>query len=437
MNLMGKRIASVALAGTLIASGLAGCGGQKQEQPAEEQQQATEQTQQAEAKEPTTTAELLEAYKKNADINNCHADMDLGITLSSSGENLVSVTTKGSFDAIGDEAHGTMTVTGAGASTTAESEYDETYGETTTTAAQPTTVEMYITKEGTNYVTYSTSDNGTTWTSSTAATNSSPAASLADETILSGGQFAKTTSGYTLTVTGDKIMGALANTGMTNNITGLDASITNELANSTAVYTFDTDCRLVGCDFNVAINSGTNASTATNTTVTTGEEAALDSVPMTLKMDIKLTLSNYGSVTAAQVQVPAQVKQVAIASTTGDALGTTTSTTKKTVAYSEYDEYGNLIEYDEDGNIITDSTTGTGTATGTGTGTATGTGTTTGTTTGAGTGTTTGTGTATDTTTGTATGTTAGTTTGTTTGAATTDGTTGTTTGTTTTNAGV
>ncbi len=339
MKLLGKRMASVVLAGSLVLTGLAGCGGS---QPAQEEQTeatseqtaaTTEQEAEQEDAGPKTANELILLYKQNGNTNNEHVDFNMDFTFSDdststdeygyedTSANGISIKTVASLDCAGDNAHGTLTASALG---------------------EETTKELYYTKSGTKYVTYSSTDNGTTWTKDESDQNVIPSDDLTMDTLMSQGELAKTSTGYTLTVPGNLLMQSLSgDLGLGENATN-SQQLMESFKNSSAVYVFNNDYQLVDVTFNAAFKPAATAEA--NKTEDGTEDAtqnAMDSLSASLNLSMKF--SNFGQIQSDAVTVPQTVTSSATEATGENASG----------EYGEYDEYGydttgDYSEYDTD-----------------------------------------------------------------------------------------
>ncbi|MBR3315027.1 MAG: hypothetical protein IKG18_12910 [Atopobiaceae bacterium] len=325
MKLLGKRMASFALAGSLILTGLAGCGGS---QPAQEEQTeatteqtaaTTEQEAQQEDSGPKTANELILLYKQSGATNNAHLDfsMDFDVTGAPTTDEYgyeeesesITVRSGANLDFVGDNAHGTLTATAL----------DEEVQQ-----------EIYVTKEGTKYVTYTSSDNGQTWTKSESDQSAIPSQDLTMDTLLSQGEFAPTSTGYTLTVSGDKLMATLGNDLGLDNSVNNDPQLTQALQNSTAVYVFDKEYHLTEMTYNFAYKPAATAA-ANQTTSETEDTTQEQPSGVTMNMNLSMKFSSFGLIQETAVTVPQTV---------------TSSATESTGDETSYDEYGNEVASD-------------------------------------------------------------------------------------------
>ena len=305
MKLLGKRVASVALASTLVIGGLAGCSGPvTNEKAAEPTEEAVEEATPAEAEpqnvEPTTAAELVAKAKEAAPEQNGHADFVFKMAASESGYDVLDMGLNGSFDYVGENRHGTMTVSALG---------------------EESTYEFYSATQGTQTVYYQKGEDDTEWTQSTSASEQMPIDDLTEETLLSQGQFAKTTTGYTITVPGKSIFDVMtaSSESASEAVSEEDNAALQEAINSsTAVYSYDTAYRLTSMSYNFAYAPASTASEDEESEYTDDSQ---------LTLTVTLTLSNQGQVQQSAVALPSTISGVASDSTTTDGTSSTTGTT--------------------------------------------------------------------------------------------------------------
>lgn len=265
--------------GALVLAGLAGCGGSRQA--------ATEP--QAEP-EPTTAMELLERYNKQENKDNYHMAISMDMKVSM-GEFELPVGVSMDIDRAKSDCYGTMSITSS------------------LTGDEPMESQMYITKSGESWTQYTSSDEGNTWIS-TDVESSTTSETLVNEKVFKDAEFAKADDGYTVTVTGDKIQDVLSSMG-SNDYTGMlgddSQAMEDVFKQSKMVYTFNKDCLPTSVTFNMDYAAQTGE-----------DENALISLSGSMQLNMNVTFSNYGTVDASKVAVPAEVKESA--TSTGDAI---------------------------------------------------------------------------------------------------------------------
>ena len=292
MSIFGKRAVSFALAGTLAFSsvGLVACGGNKAETPQETTAADAATTTEATVAEPTTAAELVKLSREAENGDNFQAVMDMDMTISL-GEQEVPTVTKMNIDWADGAAKGTGSTTAPGVDT-------------------PISYDMYIEKEGDKYVTYTGTDvtGQKTWTKQT-ADSTMFGDDMLDDSMLANATFAKSGTDYTITISGKDLMDALEKSG-TNPMASVQNTAGSEeilkaFNESTAVFTYGSDYLFKSMNF--AINTEIDLSSMAESAGAT-EEVDPAALKMGLKMDMTMTVSNYGSVDPTTVAVPADVK---------------------------------------------------------------------------------------------------------------------------------
>ena len=264
-----KRAASIVFASALALGGLAGCN--------------------AGPAEPTNAKELMERFEATENHDNFHSDTDINCEISVLGQT-VPVTAKMSMDSLGDAAYGTTTGEAMG---------------------QNISSETYVEKNGDKYTTYTSSGEGAdkVWTKTETDTGSLSSQIVSDK-LLDGAEFAKTDAGYTLTIPGDKLLETISSSGMDlSSLVGNsgDTSIMDSFKNADVVYAFDKSCLLQTVTYAVDIEYDYNLD---NTDTTASDNTA--SMSMSMKLDLSMKVSGYGSVDAAKVTVPEDVKKDAV-----------------------------------------------------------------------------------------------------------------------------
>lgn len=267
MNKLFKQVTAFLVAGIIALGGLAACG-----QP-----------------EPASAKDIVDRFAAAANRDNYHADLTMDIDISLFGQ-AMTMSVKSGTDVAGDDAHGTTELSALG---------------------QNATYEVYVTKEGDKVVQYQsdTSKDEKSWVKSTLDSGYFTD-SLMTQDILSEGEFAKTDTGYTITVPGEKFLSALSSSGV--NLDSMLGNTNNEtmkeaLKDSKAVYTFDKDCMLTGCTFSAEFDYSYG-----NNDPDSSSDTAGFSISAGVKMTMNLTISGYGSVDAAKVATPEDVKSAAI-----------------------------------------------------------------------------------------------------------------------------
>ena len=263
MASIGKRIASMLVAGSLALVGLAGCGAQQ-------------------AAAPTTAAELLAQYEANANKDNFHLDLDLAIDMDVLGQEL-SMPAEGSYDVADQAMHGIMTM------------------DLSALGSDDQRIEIYTEEEGDATTQYMTDGSGT-WYASTLE-SSLFTERLTSTDLLSDAEFEAVsgddTAAYRLTIPGATLMEALSSSGVDADslLSGLGDEVTDALADTEAVYYFDKDCLLTGIHMDFDYNYDTSDDS---------------SLTLSLSMGIDCELGSYGKIDAAAVAVPSEVKEGAV-----------------------------------------------------------------------------------------------------------------------------
>ena len=251
MKPISQRVFAVALAGVLATSALAGCN------PG-----------------PTTTEAVLQTYEQAQNRDNYHSVSI--VTLGSEDGDQFKLQTE--TDVAGDASHSTTTADAFGVNSSTEA---------------------YVTKADDGYVSYQSVDvvGNKIWTK-TKTTAVSNVGALTASDVLADAEFAKTDTGYTLTVPAEKVFSALTGSDVTYE--GLKElageGLADALAASKAVYTFDSNCLLTSISCPVTYE----------VTDDKGEVTAVTN------LTFDFTLSNYGAVEADSLAIPENVTTDAI-----------------------------------------------------------------------------------------------------------------------------
>lgn len=258
MNTLGKRIASVFVAGTLVLGGLVGCG-----------QAATE---------PTSAKEVFEAYNANENKDNCHMDADLDISVAASGFTM-GITGTYSADMASGASHADFEMSMLG---------------------QDVKTEMYVATEGEKTNVYSGTKIGdeVVWTKTeTDTAQIKDAITKVDD--LEGAEFAKNDTGYTVTTTADKLLDLLNSLPEDQNplaAIGADdaAKMQDMLKNIKIEYVFDKECLLTAANITGSITQEVGEGDSKTT--------------MDIVVDVKSAFNSYGEIDATLLAVPEDVK---------------------------------------------------------------------------------------------------------------------------------
>ena len=254
MKSISQRLWAVAVAGMLAVGGLAACN-----------------------MGPTTTADLLAAYEKAENRDNYHSVSSVSLGSDDGDKIKIESTT----DVAKDNSHSTMTADMFGISTTSEGYVEKAEG------------------EDAGYVNYTSVElaGAKLWAKSKTTAVSNIGA-LTDSSVLADAEFAKTDEGYTLTVPGEKVYSALTGTDVTyeglKELAGED--LANALNTSKAVYTFDQNCLL----------------TKISCPVTFQETDEAGAVTSSVSLNFDFTVSDYGTIKAEDLAVPADVSSEAV-----------------------------------------------------------------------------------------------------------------------------
>ncbi len=310
----GKRAACFAVAGTLALGGLAGCGAQQQGSSAAASSSA--------APEPTTAMEVYERYEANPNQKNVHMDLTYNIGLAIMGQS-AEIAGTSAADVAEDATHSTTKMQGMGQDLTTESYTEKT-------------------SDG-KYDTYTSNSADGTWTKTTTDTGGLEN-QLTEKSMFKDAKLEKTDDGYKVTVAGKDFSAALSSLGINNyaSMMGDEAALTYALENSDAVFTFDKECLLTGMNYTLNLDLGaaagaSSSSSASSSSTTTSESATVEA---SMKLDMKMTLSDYGKVDASKTKVPEDVKknavdggEISLSDLAGETT-TTTTTTEETAASS-------------------------------------------------------------------------------------------------------
>lgn len=252
MKAFGKKLASVLVAGSLALTGLVGCAG-------------------GAAPEPKDATELMALFDKTEKTNN-HAELTMNMSVDLLGQALEMPIT-GSFDTVGEKTHGTMTM------------------DLGTLGIDKIEMETYSEKEGDAYIQYMSVD-GENWIKQTTDA-ASFTSQITNDDILASGEFSKTDSGYQITVTGDKLMGAIsaATGGAEDSLLGGDEAVLEALKGTNAVFVFDKDAQIASVTMDMDMGA---------------DDATGSSASVKLSLDVKF--SNHGKIEVSTVTVPDTIK---------------------------------------------------------------------------------------------------------------------------------
>lgn len=270
MNTFIKRTLSIVVVCTMALVGLVACG----------------------PSEPTSAQEVIERYSAHENYRNYHTNVAMDYEIEVLGQNMP-ITIKLDADVADDDAHATVVMEALG---------------------QKQNLEMYITKEEDAIVQYQSSsdEKDATWTKTTLDAGSFTDQIISQD-ILNEAEFEKVEDGYTLTVPGEKLMDVLASSGV--DLSGLlselgDAGFGDAIKDSKVVYTFDKDCLLTGCTYNVDFDYsyGDDVSASNDSD---GSSSAIQ-LTMSMKMNMDVVISDYGKTDPVAVEVPKDVRENAV-----------------------------------------------------------------------------------------------------------------------------
>ena len=254
MKSISQRLWGIALAGMLAVGGLSACN-----------------------MGPTTTADLLAAYEKAENRDSYHSVST--VTLGSDDGDQIKI--ESTTDVAQDNSHSTTTADMFGISTTSEGYVEKAEG------------------EDAGYVSYTSVElaGAKLWAKSKTTAVSNVGA-LTDTTVLSDAEFAKTDTGYTLSVPAEKVYSALTGTDVTYE--GLKElageGLADALNSSKATYTFDQNCLLTQISCPVTYEKTDEAGTVTSS----------------VNLNFDFTVSDYGTIKAEDLAVPADVSGEAV-----------------------------------------------------------------------------------------------------------------------------
>ncbi len=266
MHNLTHQIVCLAMTGALAIAGLGGCAGQA--------------GQAVQAKELSSAAELAEMSEKSAGSTNYHFEGSIDIGINAMGQEIPMKMT-----VVGDTADGNTHLT-----TTMDALLQKQENET------------YFVKENGSYIQYSSSkvgDGEQQW--SKASADSNPIESLSNKDLLSAGEFSKTDNGYTITLSGEQVMNAIANVdqNLENALKSAEtADLQKALSNSKIVFAFDKNADITS----ETLNFGYDAKS----------EVMGQAVEMNIKVAADIRLSNHGSVDTSKVTVPDTIKKGAV-----------------------------------------------------------------------------------------------------------------------------
>ena len=254
MKSISQRLWGIALAGMLAVGGLSACN-----------------------MGPTTTADLLAAYEKAENRDSYHSVST--VTLGSDDGDQIKI--ESTTDVAQDNSHSTTTADMFGISTTSEGYVEKAEG------------------EDAGYVSYTSVElaGAKLWAKSKTTAVSNVGA-LTDSSVLADAEFAKTDTGYTLTVPAEKVYSALAGTDVTyEGLKKLSAEgLADALNTSKATYTFDQNCLL----------------TQISCPVTYQDVDEAGNVKSSVNLNLDFTISDYGTIKAEDLAVPADVSGEAV-----------------------------------------------------------------------------------------------------------------------------
>ena len=261
--------------------------------------------------DPTNAEELVARYEANENRDNYHGEGKLGMSISFLGMEMPMTGTM-AIDTAGDNSYYVTDITG------------EMFGESVTTKS-----ESYSTREDKVFAVYTrtTDENGEgEWTRGETDADSTLSSAMMSTESLKKAEFAATENGYTLTLNSadiDDLLNAV-NVDTDDLVESLGKDFTATPSDDTkVVYTFDKDCMPTNVTFKIGYDF--------KYTGETNDIIDLSSMSMGVVVDLNMDFTGYGTVDAAKVTVPDDVKANAVAADAdgfdiSDALGNTEAT---------------------------------------------------------------------------------------------------------------